>query len=405
MSVKETSEIQAEKFQAEKSQTEKSQTEKPQTEKPQAEKCQAEECQAEKIQTQEVTFPGKCFAFFGEFSFWPSYHRGAPADVALHRGAVVRDVVDEYVDYVVFGDRRTKERTEAKKQAEKLCSQAQKALAKGIKKPCPQIIDERVFRELVRIDLTGKTFCFFGGFDFCGGEYDEPLLARMVETVGGIVTKTIDYKLDYIVFGNRRGLGKIAAVSQAKKLNADNAKLKVLDEEGFLEMVRTDPVVSESSHSSKMDFATFITQLHGTVDQGKLGRALKMLKGEAFKLYARKNDDHVIGVVRSQTGSSTVYASWLNYEGKYGCATLGLDECMGLKGTVCKHLLVLIVGLTGAGEMDAATAYAWLKSAQGKRQKNNEELVTSTFIEYKGAQVGEIDWRPTETIPEDYYAF
>jgi hypothetical protein len=31
--------------------------------------------------------------------------------------------------------------------------------------------------------------------------------------------------------------------------------------------------------------------------------------------------------------------------------------------------------------------------------------MTEAFIQYKGASLGEIDWRPTETIPEDYYAF
>jgi hypothetical protein len=31
--------------------------------------------------------------------------------------------------------------------------------------------------------------------------------------------------------------------------------------------------------------------------------------------------------------------------------------------------------------------------------------MSATFIRYKGAEAGEVDWRPTETIPEDYYAF
>jgi hypothetical protein len=26
------------------------------------------------------------------------------------------------------------------------------------------------------------------------------------------------------------------------------------------------------------------------------------------------------------------------------------------------------------------------------------------FLRYNGAEAGEVDWRPTETIPEDYYA-
>jgi hypothetical protein len=31
--------------------------------------------------------------------------------------------------------------------------------------------------------------------------------------------------------------------------------------------------------------------------------------------------------------------------------------------------------------------------------------MSTTFLRYKGAEAGEIDWRPTETMPEDYYAY
>ena len=30
--------------------------------------------------------------------------------------------------------------------------------------------------------------------------------------------------------------------------------------------------------------------------------------------------------------------------------------------------------------------------------------MSAIFLRYKGAEAGEIDWRPTETIPEDYYS-
>jgi len=226
----------------------------------------------------------------------------------------------------------------------------------------------------------------------------------MVESVGAIVQTSVDEELDYLVLGNRRGEGKIIANNHAKKLKAAGPKLQVIDEEGFLELVRKDQPVS-SNGDDAMNFATFISELHGTVDQGKLGRALKMLKSESFKLYVHHSSEHVVGVVRSQTASSKVYASWLTPEGKYGCATSDLSACMGLQGSVCKHLLVLIVGLTRAGEMDAGTAFKWLKLSRGKGPRDKEDLVASTFIEYKGAEIGEIDWRPTETIPEDFYAF
>jgi hypothetical protein len=78
---------------------------------------------------------------------------------------------------------------------------------------------------------------------------------------------------------------------------------------------------------------------------------------------------------------------------------------MGLSGDICKHLLVLSIGLVRANKMDAETAYNWIHATNSKLPQRNVDLVADAFIQYNGAQLGEIDWRPTETIPEDYYAF
>jgi BRCT domain type II-containing protein len=347
---------------------------------------------------------GKTVAFFGSFAFWPSYHPGDPSYVAKTRGAKVCETVDENLDYLVLGERRAPDKTEAKKTADKLRKAAEKAAKKGLTVRYPEVIDESAYRAMMRLDVSGKTFCFFGGFDCCGGELDTALLSSMVEGVGAIVHTSVDEELDYLVLGNRRGEGKIIASNHAKKLQAAGAAIEILDEEGFLELVRKDRQVTEDSEEG-MSFASFISELHGTVDQGKLGRALKMLKSESFKLYVHSSSERVVGVVRSQTKSDKVYASWLTNEGKYGCSTSDLSECMGLQGSVCKHLLVLVVGLTRAGEINANSSFLWLKSARSKGPRTDSDLVATTFIEYKGAEVGEIDWRPTETIPEDFYAF
>jgi hypothetical protein len=344
---------------------------------------------------------GLSFAFFGEFSIWPSYHLASPPEVARRRGATVRDTVDEDLDYLVLGDKRGTGRAEAKKKAERLRARAQKS--SGSKAPRgPEIIDEAAFREMVRIDLKGKRFAFFGGFDCCPAGFEDGLLTRMVETVGGVVQSEVDESLNYLVLGQHRGPGKIAARNRAEQLQAAGSPLEVLDENVFLELVRTE---QPKKVDTGTDFASFITRLYGLVDQGKLGRALKMLKSESFKLYARRDADRLVGVVRSQTGAGTVYASWLTSEGHYGCSTPELEDCMGLQGSPCKHLLVLLVGLARTGQMDPATAYAWIHAARSKRPGSDTELAADTILQYKGAEAGEIDWRPTETIPEDFYAF
>jgi BRCT domain type II-containing protein len=343
---------------------------------------------------------GLSFAFFGEFRIWPSYHAASPPEVARRLGAAVRDSVDENLDYLVLGDKRGRGRAEAKKQAERLRARARKS--SGSNTPSrPEVIDESAFREMVRLDLKGKRFAFFGGFDCCPAGFEDGLLSRMVEAVGGVVQSEVDERLNYLALGPRRGPGKIAARDRAEQLQAAGFAVDILDENSFLELVRTE---QPKKTDSATDFASFISRLYGLVDQGKLGRSLRMLKGESFKLYVRRDADRLVGVVRSQTGVGTVYASWLTSDGHYGCSTPELDDCMGLQGSPCKHLLVLLVGLARSGQMDPATAYAWIHAARSKRPGSDTDLAADTFLQYKGAEPGEIDWRPIETIPEDYYA-
>src|SRR5438045_2467368 len=84
---------------------------------------------------------GLSFAFFGAFSYWPSYHGAPPEAVARRLGAAVHDTVDEDLDYLVLGDRRGHGRAEAKKKAERLRARAPRA-SKGRPPPRPEILDE-----------------------------------------------------------------------------------------------------------------------------------------------------------------------------------------------------------------------------------------------------------------------
>ena len=77
---------------------------------------------------------------------------------------------------------------------------------------------------------------------------------------------------------------------------------------------------------------------------------------------------------------------------------------MGMQGVICKHLLVLLVGLSRAGELDPGRALEWVRKAAKKRPVTDTDLAANAFLQYKGAEAGEIDWRPTETVPEDFYA-
>jgi uncharacterized protein YjbI with pentapeptide repeats len=153
-----------------------------------------------------------------------------------------------------------------------------------------------------------------------------------------------------------------------------------------------------------VDVDTFMKRLEKDTDPAKLSKALAMLKAERFKLFAQIEDDYLVGVVKSQTDPDLVYSCRLGSDGSYGCCTQNLNICGGLRGSPCKHLLVLIIGLTKGGELDPTTINDWVYSSQGQKPVLDKDAMSETFLRYKGAEAGEVDWRPTETIPEDYYA-
>ena len=57
-----------------------------------------------------------------------------------------------------------------------------------------------------------------------------------------------------------------------------------------------------------------------------------------------------------------------------------------------------------AGELDPTTIDGWIAKTHDVKPELDKEKMGAIFIKYKGAEAGEVDWRPTETVPEDYYA-
>ena len=161
---------------------------------------------------------------------------------------------------------------------------------------------------------------------------------------------------------------------------------------------------SADSNATKVDLSKLIEQLDQATGDGRMDKVKKMLRADRFQLFSEVEDDHVAGVVKSQTDSSLFYACKLSADGQFMCCTQNLNTCGGLRGKPCKHLLVLLVGLAQAGALDATRLSAWAKATSGKKPVLDKDAMSATFVKYKGAEAGEIDWRPTETIPEDYYA-
>lgn len=163
--------------------------------------------------------------------------------------------------------------------------------------------------------------------------------------------------------------------------------------------------IEQIQTTASLDFAGLMQKLENNFDASRLKKSMKMLKADSFQLFSEVADDGFTGVVKSQTDAKLVYACGLDSQGEFTCCTQNLNVCGGLRGALCKHLLVLIVGLTKANELDPTAAWRWIASSKLQKPKLNRDAMSEVFLKYKGAEAGEIDWRPTETVPEDYYAF
>lgn len=168
--------------------------------------------------------------------------------------------------------------------------------------------------------------------------------------------------------------------------------------------LRPGTFVPAAPKSGSMDFESFLEQLNAKVENARMQKAGSMLKAESFQLFAEVKSDGLLGIVKSQSSKELLYSCRLSSTGQFGCCTQNLRPCGGLRGALCKHLLVLIIGLAKARQLDPATVNHWIELSGTQKPAIDEEAMSATFIKYKGAEAGEIDWRPTETLPEDFYA-
>jgi hypothetical protein len=170
----------------------------------------------------------------------------------------------------------------------------------------------------------------------------------------------------------------------------------------------TDPrLVGKGKKAVAVDINGLMARLNAVIDPKRMKRTLDMLKSGKNQLFAEVEPAHVRGIVRSQRDEGLVYSCVLTDDGTYACCTPDLSPCMGLRGEPCKHILVLVIGLARAGRLDVATADRWVVAGAARNHRWNKTTknhVSDTLLKYKGVEAGEVDWRPTETIPEDFYA-
>jgi hypothetical protein len=331
---------------------------------------------------------GKYFVVFGWDEEWPGYL--LPSGLSSHleaRGAILQEELDEQTDYVVLGRGRQKGKAKATRKVDALKKKGRTIEA----------LNTYELFHLLRPDIKGLRFAFTGGFSLGAAGLEggpaEPLLRY-----GALVSETVTSDINYLIVGERRAQGKTADLRKVEQLNREGAHILVVDEQSYMHLLS-----AMSGPDAGLDFLGFVVRLRGIVNVGKADRAIQMLKKESFKIYADVQGDSVSGIIKSQSAPHKYYASWLRNDGTYGCYDNELEQCMGLQGETCKHILVLLMGLSCNGNLEPGTALNWVTTCHRKPPIEDEDPSAQMLLRYKAVEAGEIDWRPTETVPEDYY--
>nr|MDO8119380.1 hypothetical protein [Candidatus Sigynarchaeota archaeon] len=138
----------------------------------------------------------------------------------------------------------------------------------------------------------------------------------------------------------------------------------------------------------------------------KIEKAIHMLKREKSLLFIEK-DEHILrSVIKSQSHPGQLeYATSIDADGQYFCCSQNLNHCGGLRGSICKHIILALVASVKAGTGRGPELLGWVQRTVKVKPVLNKQEAADIFIRYKYALDGTIEWRPVELCPEDFMAF
>ncbi|TFG30172.1 MAG: hypothetical protein EU532_01670 [Promethearchaeota archaeon] len=138
----------------------------------------------------------------------------------------------------------------------------------------------------------------------------------------------------------------------------------------------------------------------------KVMKAISMFRKERNLLYIDKTEGAFKAVIKSQSQPHKYeYACTLRSDGSYFCSSQNLYRCGGLRGGVCKHIILSLIAIIKQGNSTSKELIGWLKNSLNKKAILDKPEATAIFLKYKNALEGKIEWRPVEIYPEDFMAF
>lgn len=156
----------------------------------------------------------------------------------------------------------------------------------------------------------------------------------------------------------------------------------------------------------------FLNNLYDAIYQSnlapKIQKAIRMFRKEKNLLYIDKTEDFLKAVIKSQTHPEKLeYACSIKPDGTFFCGTQNLYTCGGLRGSICKHIILALIGTIKQGLAQRSELINWVQNSLIHRPtfKDHKAEAAAIFLKYKNALDGKIEWRPVEIYPEDFSAF
>ena len=122
----------------------------------------------------------------------------------------------------------------------------------------------------------------------------------------------------------------------------------------------------------------------------KVSKAIAMFRKERNLLYIDKMDNSFKAVIKSQPDVYE-YACTLKSDGSYFCSSQNLYRCGGLRGGVCKHIILSLIATIKQGNATSNELITWLKNSLNKTAVLNKAEATEIFLKYKNALEGKIE--------------
>src|SRR5262249_40690122 len=121
-----------------------------------------------------------------------------------------------------------------------------------------------------------------------------------------------------------------------------------------------------------LDLQAFLSRLETHAHPQSLKSALLTLKRERMQLFSQAEDNQLSGVVRSRTTRNLSYACLLGPGGFYACCSTNMFACTVMRGKLCQHLLVLLIGLAKSGQLDLGRIDQWVQDTAHMRPSHDK---------------------------------